>query len=137
MSLSSLARPALDNWSMTAVVVDDDNFVLEVMTSRLNRMNIGVVPFGTVKSAVEYIYSNRVAFAIIDLGLPDGDGSEIIDAARASVLNHDIPIIVVTANCSDTVITKFLHRKKAIFVSQKPIDWACLEFVLQGTVVEA
>lgn len=136
MSAMPAMQPQAYSRNPTAIVVDDDAFVLATIIARLKKMGVDAVPFQAVGPTIEYIKSHKADFAIIDLGLPDGDGSEIITAARNSKANADMPIIIVTANKNDRTFMQSLENGRAMFVSQKPIDWSCLEYVLQGTVLE-
>lgn len=121
---------------LRAVVVEDDAFVLATIEMRLAKRDVETVGFGAISPARDYLQRQKVDFAIIDLGLPDGDGLELLKFIRQTPLNKEIPIIIATANRSDTLLKDVLGPDRAIFVSQKPIDWACLQYVLDGTVLQ-
>lgn len=120
---------------MLAIVVDDDAFVRATICARLAKMNIAAEEFGNVEESVDFVQNNPFDFAIVDLGLPDGTGHEIITAIRNSERNSDAPVIIVTADQSDRTYMEGLGHDRAMFVSQKPIDWDCLNCVLEGTIL--
>jgi DNA-binding response OmpR family regulator len=123
--------------ALKAVIVEDDEFVLATMRARLGRRNIECVAFTHMAGARDFFESERADLAIIDLGLPDGRGLDLIKFIRTTRLNKNIPVIIATANRSDNLLTEALGRDVAMFVSQKPIDWACLDYVIEGTVLKA
>jgi len=51
-----------------------------------------------VKEAVSLFYANRPDLVILDLGLPDGDGMEVIESIREIA---DTPIIIVSARLDE------------------------------------
>jgi DNA-binding response OmpR family regulator len=123
--------------TLKAVIVEDDEFVIATMRARLARRNIESVAFTHIAAARDFFENERADLAIIDLGLPDGRGLDLIRFIRTTRLNKNIPVIIATANRGDNLLTEALSRDVAMFVSQKPIDWACLEYVIEGTVLKA
>ena len=51
-----------------------------------------------MKEAVSLFYANRPDLVILDLGLPDGDGMEVIESIREIA---DTPIIIVSARLDE------------------------------------
>lgn len=136
MFAPSPARQSYVPQVTTAMVVDDDKFMLATIKLRLAKKGIEVVTFETITEARVYIATAKIDFAILDLGLPDGDGMELLSDIRNSDINRDIPIIIATARQDDKTLIDALKKGGAMLVSQKPIDWACLDFVLDSTVLE-
>jgi DNA-binding response OmpR family regulator len=122
--------------TIKAVIVEDDEFVLATIQGRLAKRKIESVPFTHVAAAREFFEKEKADLAIIDLSLPDGKGIDLIKFIRTTRLNSDIPVIIATANRSDGLLKEALSRDLAMFVSQKPIDWACLDYVIEGTVMK-
>src|SRR5262245_34447804 len=50
----------------------------------------------TVAGAIELVRERRFNAIILDLGLPDGDGLEVLKAAQQ--LDSSLPIVIVTAH---------------------------------------
>lgn len=133
----SMAPDRASGFGVKALVVEDDKLVSATIAVRLKRRGIEPIQFDSIEKAREFLSRNRVAFAILDLGLPDGDGRELLDDIRRSTINYDIPIIVVTGSKDEWLPQEMLGRARAMFLSQKPIDWRCLDFVIDGTVASS
>lgn len=118
-----------------AVVVEDDAFVAAAITAKLERRNIEVIWFDGFVAARDYLSRQAADFAILDIGLPDGNGLDLIGVIRQSPLNKEMPVVIATSNTSDSLLIEALGPQRAMFVSQKPIDWNRLQLVLDGTVL--
>ena len=82
---------------ITALVIEDDKRIAyRIKCDILRDFNrkIQVLTAHTFKDAVEIIDQGRAEIFIIDIGLPDGDGEDLIRMVRAMPLPH--PIIVQT-----------------------------------------
>lgn len=60
----------------------------------LKKENYGYYVAKTVEQALSLFYANRPDIIILDLGLPDGDGTEVLKTVREI---SQVPIIVVSA----------------------------------------
>jgi DNA-binding response OmpR family regulator len=76
----------------TVLVVEDERDIREVLRRYLEREGISVLSAGTGAEALHLIESIRPDLVLLDLGLPDIDGVEVLDAAAPA-----IPVIVLTA----------------------------------------
>ena len=61
-----------------------------------------------MKEAVSLFYANRPDLVILDLGLPDGDGMEVIESIREIA---DTPIIIVSARLDEDEKIRALGRR--------------------------
>lgn len=75
------------------LVVDDDPTIREIIGRTLHRHGYDVEMTASVTEALEAERRHRPDLIILDLGLPDGDGAEVIDAVRA---HRPTPIIVLS-----------------------------------------
>jgi CheY-like chemotaxis protein len=80
--------------SPAILVVDDEADFLATYRRLLVRPDRVVITAATVPEALEALRHHAPALVITDLRLPDGDGLEIVRAARA--LPVPPPVVVVT-----------------------------------------
>lgn len=78
----------------TILIVEDDKYIIHFLSISLKEEDYGLWTAKTVKEAVSLFYANRPDLVILDLGLPDGDGMEVIESIREIA---DTPVIVVSA----------------------------------------
>ena len=79
---------------LRALVVDDEAAILRFLRPALEANNYEVDAIGTVAGAVEMAASGRPDIVVLDLGLPDGDGKDVIRRVRQW---SDVPIVVLSA----------------------------------------
>lgn len=77
-----------------ALVVDDEPAILRFLKPALEANDYQVATAGTVAEAVRRIAGERPDVIVLDLGLPDGDGKDVIQQVRQW---SDVPIIVLSA----------------------------------------
>ena len=78
----------------TILIVEDDKYIIHFLSMSFKEEDYAFQVAGTVKEAVSLFYANRPDLVILDLGLPDGDGMEVIRSIREIA---DTPVIVVSA----------------------------------------
>lgn len=78
----------------TILIVEDDKYIIHFLSVSFREENYGFQVAKSVKEAVSLFYANRPDVVILDLGLPDGDGMEVIECIREIA---DTPVIVVSA----------------------------------------
>lgn len=76
------------------LVVDDEPAILRFLKPALEANNYVLMNAGTVAEAVRRIAADTPDIVVLDLGLPDGDGKDVIRQVRAW---SDVPIIVLSA----------------------------------------
>jgi DNA-binding response OmpR family regulator len=81
----------------TVLVVEDERDIREVLRRYLEREGMSVLTAGTGTEALHLIESIRPDLVLLDLGLPDIDGGEVLAAAAPT-----IPVVVLTARDSLT-----------------------------------
>jgi two-component system OmpR family response regulator len=77
-----------------ALVIEDDGALASAMTRGLQEAGFATEVAATVEYGIEKLLSGEFDVAILDLGLPDGSGFDVMKAALA---RSATPIIVVTA----------------------------------------
>ena len=78
------------------LLVEDDENQRASITALLSEEDVKIFAVGTAAAALEALTGGRFDCAIIDLGLPDIGGSELIEQIRASKDGEELPIIVYT-----------------------------------------
>ena len=81
------------------LVVEDDNAVAKLMAATMESQDYQYRIASTGASAIMEALSYKPEVMILDLGLPDTDGIEVINKIRAW---SNMPIIVVSARSEDT-----------------------------------
>ena len=81
--------------SPLVLVVDDDAMTLFIVASFLRNEGYQVETVSTVKEALEYLLDKRPQLVLLDMELPDGHGSELVELLRAHEIT--LPIVVMTA----------------------------------------
>jgi two-component system KDP operon response regulator KdpE len=77
-----------------ALVVDDELAILRFLKPALEANNYAVASAATVGEAIKRIAAEAPDIVLLDLGLTDGDGKEVIRRVREW---SDVPIIVLSA----------------------------------------
>lgn len=92
--------------SRTILVVDDDVFTLKLIRFVLQNHGMSVAEYEYGRDAIDYISHHKIDAAILDLGLPDVGGLEILKAIRLSPSINQIPVLILTNNNDkmDTVL---------------------------------
>src|SRR4051794_5132765 len=79
---------------LRAVVVDDEPAILRLLKPVLEANNYHFISAGTVAEAIKRIATDSPDIVVLDLGLPDGDGKEVIRQVRSW---SDVPIVILSA----------------------------------------
>jgi DNA-binding response OmpR family regulator len=77
------------------LVVDDDRMTLFIVETFLRNEGYRVETVGTVKDALADILRRQPDLVLLDMELPDGHGSELVQLLQAHEIT--IPIVVMTA----------------------------------------
>jgi DNA-binding response OmpR family regulator len=80
---------------MLILLVEDDHSIAHALELALHKQGYSVNTVGTGKAAVLAIETEPPDMAILDLGLPDMDGLEVLRQVRAR--NVDLSILLLTA----------------------------------------
>jgi two-component system copper resistance phosphate regulon response regulator CusR len=88
-----------------------------------------VITAQTTAEALELLGEKRVHILLCDLGLPDGDGLEVVAAAKK--LNPDIKAIALTARVSDDDYQIGFEAGFDHYLT-KPFDFGELRTLLAG-----
>ena len=81
------------------LVVDDEAAILRFLKPALEANGYEMTNAGTVAEATKRIAAESPDIVLLDLGLPDGDGKDVIKKAREW---SDVPIVVLSARERET-----------------------------------
>jgi two-component system, OmpR family, KDP operon response regulator KdpE len=81
------------------LVVDDEPAILRFLKPALTANNYEIETVGTIAEATKEIAARAPDIVVLDLGLPDGDGTEVIRQVRQW---SDVPIVVLSARDRET-----------------------------------
>jgi len=76
------------------LILDDDPYIREEISQVITDEELTPKTFGTGQSAITYFEDHEVACAVIDLGLPDIDGLEVLK--RMKSMKPLVPILILT-----------------------------------------
>jgi two-component system response regulator MprA len=80
--------------SLRVVIVDDEPGIVDFVEMGLAQEGIAVVTAGTAVDGLRAVRNERPDLVIVDVGLPDGDGFDLLARIRAE---SDVPVIMLTA----------------------------------------
>lgn len=80
------------------LVVEDDPQIRNFIAYALKQEGFSYQTAGTAQQAMSILVSSRIDLMLLDLGLPDFDGMEVIEKVRSW---SEVPIIVVSARDQD------------------------------------
>ena len=102
------------------LTVDDDPDIGIALTDLLNQEGYAVTVVETGYAAIEASEQNQFQAVILDLGLPDLDGWDVL----TQMLDRDpeLPIIILTAYSSLERNTSKVHQSRAFAYLSKPFD---------------
>ncbi|MFI6402274.1 response regulator transcription factor [Streptomyces sp. NPDC050548] len=78
----------------TVLVVEDEKEIRELLRRYMERAGYAVVTTGSGAEAIRLLGDGLVDLAVLDLGLPDVDGDDVLREAHA---RGGIPVVVLTA----------------------------------------
>src|SRR5215210_4417841 len=96
MHALSRTRDFIDRPVKNLLLVEDDANQRMSIAELLGNGDVDVTSVGTAGSALEAIQARQFDCAIIDLGLPDLPGAELIERIRKTTGGEELPIVIYT-----------------------------------------
>ena len=103
----------------TALIVDDNYFNRDLCALALEHVGYGVFHAENGREAINRLQNQKFNLLILDLAMPELDGMGVIREIREKQIQHEMSIIVMTAN--PHMATNELDSD-VDFVVYKPID---------------
>ncbi|MFA7673378.1 MAG: response regulator transcription factor [Clostridia bacterium] len=88
----------MENRNEQILIVEDDQQIRNFIGYSLKQEGFGCTSAGTAQGALSILVSEQIDLMLLDLGLPDFDGMEVIKKIREW---SEMPIIVVSARDQD------------------------------------
>src|SRR3546814_3979999 len=107
----------------SALVVDDERDIRELLVLTLGRMNLRVDTAADIRSAKAQLAENSYDLCLTDMRLPDGNGLDLISLISSNY--PQTPVAMITAHGNVEAAVTALKAGAFDFVS-KPVDLAVL-----------
>jgi DNA-binding response OmpR family regulator len=88
------------------LLVEDDEPIRRALARGLTDLGASVTAVGTAVEAIRTVTADRPDAVMLDLGLPDLDGADVLALIRAQ---GDLPVVVATARDDDREIVRLLN----------------------------
>ena len=102
------------------LIVEDDPLIAEFLVAKLEASGYRIQLATNGNEAISMAFSHCPALVLLDLGLPDIDGMEVLAALRAWSI---VPVIVVSARVQDVDIVQALTPGRTTILSSPSITW--------------
>ncbi len=100
------------------LVVDDDPDILDLHARVVREAGGEPIEARTGREALAALGETRPDLVLLDLGMPDMDGFDLLDAMRARTATQGIPVIVITGQVLTDVDLERLNRGVATILSK-------------------
>jgi len=100
------------------LLIDDDPRFGAIVLEINKRLGYKTLLAGTAAEGLNLLHTYRPAGIILDLGLPDKDGMELLHEIKSSRESASIPVYVISARDRDAA----REEKRIIGYLQKPVD---------------
>jgi len=115
----------------SVLVVEDNLDLVMGLQDLLHHDGYAVMVAGTVAGALELVRAHRFNAIILDLGLPDGDGIEVLKESQR--LDPSLPVVIVTAHISQDRTVGSLVEGAFAYLT-KPYDREELRHILRRAI---
>jgi two-component system response regulator AtoC len=109
-----------------ALIVDDDADVRQVLAEFVEREGFAVTTAGTLAEARQEIAAGPPDILLVDIGLPDGKGLDLLDGLEPDAIPE---VVLITGHASVETAVDALRRGVVDYLT-KPVDFARLRMAL-------
>ena len=103
------------------LVVDDEDSIRRILLLNLERAGYTVELASDGASALTLLLQNRYDLLISDVMMPEMDGLDLVEHVRQDPELRDMPVILLTAQSSESDITRGYIRGTDVYLT-KPFD---------------
>lgn len=97
------------------LVVDDENEIRSMLNVFFSVEDLDVIEADSGKSGLHQVVSSKPDLILLDLGLPDIDGQEVIKSVRQF---SNVPIVVLSARAEDAQVVQALNSGADDYVNK-------------------
>ncbi len=115
----------------SVLIVEDNQDLVMGLQDLLRHDGYAVTVAGTVAGAIELVRTQHFSAILLDLGLPDGDGLDVLKESQR--LSPSLPVVIVTANISPDRTVGSLKQGAYAYLT-KPYDREELRHTLRRAV---
>jgi DNA-binding response OmpR family regulator len=91
------------------LICDDDDMIVQIVTSKLRSEGREVVTASNGASALQMIKASLPSALILDAVMPGIDGFDVLKLLRAHPRTAELPVLMLTARRSKDDVTKALN----------------------------
>lgn len=103
------------------LVIEDNEDNMKLITLILEKNGYGTIRAENGKTGIELALKEKPDFILLDIQLPDMDGTEVLKELRKSEINGDIPIIAITSYAMSGDRSRLIEAGCNGYL-EKPID---------------
>jgi DNA-binding response OmpR family regulator len=109
----------------TVLVAEDDEDILLLITTRLQRDGFDVVAARSGAEALELARERKPDIAVLDIGMPPPDGVEVVRRIRDDVALRSTRLLLLTAKAQESDVRRGLEAGADAYLT-KPFSPADL-----------
>jgi len=107
--------------SKTILITDDNQVSVQFMDTILKKNGYQTVSALNAKDCLKYAVENQPDLILLDISMPETSGIEVCKKLRQTSRTNHIPIIFVTANTDDSVLSTAFEAGGTDYV-RKPVN---------------
>ena len=110
----------------TVLVAEDDEDILLLVATRLQRDGFDVITARTGVEALDLVRERRPEIAVLDIGMPPPDGLEVVRQIRSDAQLASTRLLLLTAKAQESDVRRGLEAGADAYVSKpfSPADLA-------------
>ncbi|MBB5347144.1 response regulator [Desulfoprunum benzoelyticum] len=128
---ASLPTTALVEPDECVVIVDDSPEIILLLNHYLTKQGFTVFQASSAQELYTHLQHRKVALVLLDIGLPDSDGNEILDDLVANY--QDLGIIMVTGSFDLQTALDCLRRGADDYLT-KPVTMDQINYTVNNTL---
>ncbi len=120
----------------TVLVAEDDEDILLLVATRLERDGYDVVTARTGEEALALVRERRPDVAVLDIGMPPPDGLEVVRQIRGDADLRNTRLLLLTAKAQESDVRRGIEAGADAYV-RKPFSPAELSARVQSLLSQA